>query len=197
VVAVAMFDTLFALAAGLAIFPIVFAANVEPAMGPGLMFVGLPYAFGNMPQGELFGSLFFVLVSVVALASAVALAEPGVSYLVERMRLRRPLAAVCLGAVVWVLSVLSALSFNLSQDAHWLGDRTFFESLDFVTAQVLLPIVGLGTVLLVGYGLRREVLRVEMYRESRYFFLLWQVCLRYIAPPAILLISVAALIEMT
>lgn len=196
VVAVAIFDTLIALAAGLAIFPIVFAANIEPSMGPGLMFVGLPYAFGNMAQGELFGSLFFVLFTVVALASAVALAEPGVSYLVQRMRLRRPLAALCLGAVVWVLAMLSALSFNFYQEVHWLGERTLFESLDVITAQVLLPLVGLGTVLLVGYGLRREVLRVEMFRESKHFFLLWRLCLRYIAPPAILLISLAALIEM-
>jgi len=196
VIAVAVFDTLVALAAGLAIYPILFSTNIEPAMGPGLMFVGLPYAFGNMPQGELFGSLFFVLVSVVALASSVALAEPGVSYLVERMRLRRPVAALCLGATVWMLALLCALSFNIWQDVHWIGEYTFFESLDVLTAQVLLPAVSFFTVLLVGYGLRREVLRVEMYRESKYFFLLWRVCLRYIAPPAILVISLAQVIDL-
>jgi NSS family neurotransmitter:Na+ symporter len=72
VIAVALFDTLISLAAGLAIFPIVFANNIEPSMGPGLMFVSVPYAFGNIMQGELFGTLFFALVAVAALGSAVA-----------------------------------------------------------------------------------------------------------------------------
>jgi NSS family neurotransmitter:Na+ symporter len=197
IIAVALFDTMIALAAGLAIFPIVFAANMEPAMGPGLMFIGLPYAFGNMALGELFGSLFFVLVSVVALASAVALAEPGVSYLVQRIRLRRPLAVACIGALAWVLSLQGALSFNVSREVYWWAEYTFFELLDISTTQILIPAVSLGTALLVGYGLRREVLRVEMYRETKYFFLLWRACLRYIAPPVILLLSLVALIEMT
>jgi NSS family neurotransmitter:Na+ symporter len=75
VLAVALLDSFIAIAAGLAIFPIVFAANLEPSMGPGLMFVSLPYAFGNMPEGETYGLLFFVMVATVALGSAVALAE--------------------------------------------------------------------------------------------------------------------------
>jgi NSS family neurotransmitter:Na+ symporter len=197
IIAVALFDTLVALAAGLAIFPIVFASNMEPSMGPGLMFIGLPYAFGNMVQGELFGSLFFVLVSMVALASAVALAEPGVSYLVQRMRLRRPLAVLCIGAAVWVLALNSALSFNASREVYWWAEYTFFEALDVLTAQILMPAVCLGTTLLVGYGLRREILRVELHREGKYFFLLWRACLRYIAPPVIVLLCLATQIEMT
>lgn len=197
VIAVAMIDTMVSLAAGLAIFPIIFANNMQPTMGPGLMFVGLPYAFGNMVQGEFFGALFFVMVAVVSLGSAVALAEPMVAYVEQRMRLRRTLAALVCAGTISILSLGCALSFNIWQDMHWYGDYTLFEALDRLTVLFLLPLVALFTALLVGFGFRREVLLVELYRESRHFFLLWRVCLRYIAPPAILVIMLATIIEMT
>jgi NSS family neurotransmitter:Na+ symporter len=196
VLAVAMIDTMVALAAGLAIFPIIFASNMQPTMGPALMFVGLPYAFGNMVEGELFGSLFFLMVSVVSLGSAVALAEPMVTYMQQRMLLSRSLSAlVCAGATS-ILSLGCALSFNIWQDMHWYADYTLFELLDQATVLVMLPLTALLTALLVGYGFRREVLMIELYRESRYFYLLWRFCLRYIAPPAILVVMLAAVVEM-
>ncbi len=96
-----------------------------------------------------------------------------------------------------ILSMGCALSFNIWQDMHWYGDYTLFELLDRATVLVLLPLVALLTSLLVGYGFRREVLLVELYRESRYFYLLWRACLRYIAPPAILVVMLTAVLEMT
>jgi NSS family neurotransmitter:Na+ symporter len=195
VLAVAVLDTVISIAAGLAIFPIVFANNLEPSMGPGLLFVSLPYAFGNMPQGEFFGALFFVLVVVVALGSAVALAEPPIQYLAARLHLRRPLAVLFLGLVVWTLALCCALSFNLWSEVYWYREMTFFQLLDWLTSVFLLPLTALLTALFVGYGLRREVLRVELYRESGHFFSLWRSCLRYIAPPAIVVIMLAAAIE--
>jgi NSS family neurotransmitter:Na+ symporter len=195
VIAVAVLDSFVAIAAGLAIFPIVFASNLEPGMGPGLMFVSLPYAFGNMPQGETYGVLFFVLVSVIALGSAVVLAEAPMSYLVERMRLRRPFAALLLGGGVWLLALGCALSFNQWSEVYFYQSLTLFQLVDRLTVEFLLPIAALLTTLYVGYALRREVLRVELYRETNNFFFLWRACLRYIAPPAILVIMLAASIE--
>ncbi|MEP5763521.1 MAG: sodium-dependent transporter [Halieaceae bacterium] len=195
VLAVALFDTMVALAAGLAIFPLVFGTNLEPAMGPGLMFVGLPYVFGNMVEGELFGAVFFIMFSVVALSSAVALAEPVVAYLVQRMRLRRPLAALLLGGLIWLLALGCALSFNQWQDVYWFREYTLFELFDRLTTLVLLPLACLLTALLVGWGMRREILRVELYREGPLFIALWRGCLRYIAPPAIIVIMLKALME--
>ncbi len=195
VIAVALFDVLIAVAAGVAIFPLVFANNMQPAMGPGLMFIGLPYAFGNMVQGELVGSVFFIMVSVVAVGSAVALAEPAMSYLSERFRLARPLAAVLLGGATWILALGCALSFNHWNNVYWVGEMTFFETLEALTTVVLMPTVALLTAILVGYRVRREILRVEMYRESRRFVFLWRACLRYIAPPVILVIMLTAILE--
>ena len=94
VFAVALLDIIFAMAAGLAVFPLVFANNLQPAYGPGLMFISLPFAFGNMGEGEFFGTLFFVMVVVAALGTAVCLAEVAVSYLLQRFRLRRLSAVV-------------------------------------------------------------------------------------------------------
>src|SRR5690606_10411656 len=73
---IAVLDTLVALGAGLVIFPIVFTNGLQPDQGPALMFVTLPIAFGSMPLGTLFGTLFFVLVAFAAITSAISIAEP-------------------------------------------------------------------------------------------------------------------------
>ncbi len=195
VLAVAILDTFVAIFAGVAIFPLVFANNLEPNMGPALMFVSLPYAFSNMPDGEIFGVLFFLLISVVALASAVAVAEVAMSTLVERLRLRRSIAALSMAALVWLLALPAALSFNLWQEVRWFNGLTLFQLLDILTTQIMMPVAALLVALFAGYALRREVLRVEMYRESNQFYFLWRACLRYIAPPVILVVVLAATLE--
>jgi NSS family neurotransmitter:Na+ symporter len=192
VVAVAVFDTLVSLAAGLAIFPIVFANNIEPSMGPGLLFVSVPYAFGNLLQGELFGSLFFGMVVVAALGSAVALMEPIVLALMQHRRWPRLIAVCVVAAVVWLLGLGTILSFNHWQDEIWFGNWNFFELIDVITADLLLPLVSLLLAVFVGWFMRVEILQTELYREAGMFFILWRFLLRYIAPVAIVLILVAS-----
>jgi NSS family neurotransmitter:Na+ symporter len=195
VIAVALFDTLIAIAAGVAIFAIVFANNLQPGMGPALVFVGLPYAFGNMPQGEFFGGIFFLMLTAVAVASAVAIAEPVMAYLVDRLRTPRPLAAVLLGSLIWLLALACAMSFTPWQGRQYMGDLTVFQLFELIASALLLPLVSLLTALLVGYRVRREILRVELYRESPHFVYLWRACLRYIAPPVIIVLMLATLVE--
>lgn len=193
VMAVAVFDTMIALLAGLAIFPVVFANNMEPAMGPGLLFVSVPYAFGNIIQGEMFGTIFFMLVVVAALGSAVAIMEPVVGALMQQLRLRRFTAVLLAGALTWLLGVVVVLSFAPQAAPAWLGGQQLFALLDRVTAAVLLPLVCLLLSVFVGWRLRPELLRIELYRESDFFFSLWRFLLRYIAPPAILLVMLRGL----
>jgi NSS family neurotransmitter:Na+ symporter len=194
IMAVAVFDTAIALMAGLAIFPIVFANNMEPSMGPGLMFVSLPYAFGNIMLGELFGTLFFALVVLVALGSVVAIMEPVVGVLMQRLRLRRASAAIAVGVLVWLLALVVTLSFAPGDQYTRLANGSLFRLMDKLTADLLLPIVALLTAVLVGWRLRPEILRLELYREMDLFFSLWQRLLRYIAPPAIALLIIAGLL---
>lgn len=196
VVAVAVFDTLISITAGLAIFPIVFANNMEPSMGPGLMFVSLPYAFGNMAEGEVFGFLFFVLVAIAALGSAVALLEPLTGYIIQRTGFYRVVVVLGLTLIVWVLGLGSAFSFNVWEEWLWFGNWNFFQLLDVMTAELLLPLVSLLLAIFVGWRMRREILRVELYRESAIFFSVWLFLLRYIAPLAIVLILVSALVPL-
>ncbi|MDH4042284.1 MAG: sodium-dependent transporter [Gammaproteobacteria bacterium] len=194
ILAVAVFDTAIALMAGLAIFPIVFANNMEPSMGPGLMFISLPYAFGNIMLGELFGTLFFALVVLVALGSVVAIMEPVVGALMQRLRLRRASAAIAVGVLVWLLALVVTLSFAPGDEYTRLANGSLFRFMDKLTADFLLPLVALLTAVLVGWRLRPEILRLELYREMDLFFSLWQRLLRYIAPPAIAVIIIAALL---
>ncbi len=194
VMAVAVFDTVIALLIGIAVFPIVFANNVEPSMGPGLLFVSLPYAFGNIPQGELFGTLFFLLVAVAALGAVVAILEPVVATFIQHLRLWRPLAALFAGILVWLLGLAIILSYAELGAPQWFGNRNLLPILDQVTAAVLLPLVLLLTAVLVGWRLRPEILRALLGRESAGFFALWRGLVRYAVPGAIIgLMLVAAL----
>jgi NSS family neurotransmitter:Na+ symporter len=191
IMAVAVFDTVIALVAGLAIFPIVFANNMEPAAGPGLLFISLPYAFGNLLQGELAGTVFFSLMVLAALGSAVAIMEPVVAMLKQQLRLSRFTATLITVAILWLLAWAIVESFGPGQTFTWFGKRNLLELLDTLTATVLLPLVALLITVLVGWRLRPEILRLTLARESALFFSLWRFLLRYIAPLAIALMIVA------
>jgi NSS family neurotransmitter:Na+ symporter len=191
VLAVALFDTLVAITMGLVIFPLVFAHNLLPSMGPGLMFISLPYAFGNIVEGELFGALFFLLVALVALGACVAILEPIVGALMRQFRLRRLTAVVVAGAAIWLLAY-AALA-TLDAGAGHQGPDVF-RLMDRAVGAVLLPLVALATALLVGWRMRKPLLRAQLYRETPLFFSLWYFLLRYIAPPAIVLVLLGGLL---
>jgi NSS family neurotransmitter:Na+ symporter len=98
---------------GLAIFPIVFAYSLEPAAGPGLLFETLPVAFGQMPAGIFFGTLFFVLVLFAALSTSISMLESVVSRLVEREGASRPQMTLLAGGLAWIIGLGSVFSFNI------------------------------------------------------------------------------------
>jgi len=183
VLAVAMFDTAIALAAGIAIFPLVFGNHMEPTLGPGLLFLSVPYAFGNLPQGEIYGALFFLLTVLAALGSAVALLEPGIGSLVQYTRLRRVPATLLVGVLVWLLG--AAVAASLSGVPRFDG---LFPWLDRLTASFLLPLGALAVAVFVGWRMQETLLRGQMYRESEGFFQLWLLLLRFVAPLAILVV---------
>jgi len=194
VMAVAVFDTMFGLMVGLAIFPIVFANNVEPAVGPGLLFVSLPYVFGNVLQGELFGAGFFALLVIAAWGSAVAIMEPLVAALMQWLRLARLTATVIIGAAVWLVCLALVAAFDPYAQTHWFGNKNLFVILDSFTAEVLLPLVSLLTAVFVGWRMRPEILKLELDRESGVFFWLWRFSLRYLTPPVIVLLMLAPML---
>ncbi|OGA57154.1 MAG: hypothetical protein A3G81_17620 [Betaproteobacteria bacterium RIFCSPLOWO2_12_FULL_65_14] len=114
-------DTAISLLAGLAVFPLVFANGLDPASGPGLVFVTLPLAFARMPLGEAAAAGFFLLLFVAALASAISMLELAVALVTRRLGGSRPLAAAALGAACFVAGLATVFSFNLWADWHPLG----------------------------------------------------------------------------
>lgn len=191
-VAVVVLHIVVALLAGLAIFPLVFAHRVQPSYGPGLIFVTLPYIFGNLPYGGVIGTAFFVMVLLAAFGSAVALLEPATAWLVQRTRWSRPRAALMLTLGVWLLGLLSIGSLSLWPT--WRpGGKSLFAWIDWISADVILPLCALALSILVGWRMRTESIRDEMLTNRPRVFWLWRAVLRYIAPPAIALLLIMGL----
>ena len=187
---VALFDSSVAIISGLIIFSIVFSTpGIEPTEGPGLMFISLPVAFGSMPGGLLIGAIFFVLVSIAAWSSAISLLEPCVAWLMEAKNIGRARANIVIAGTAWVLGLGSVFSFNIWADYKVAGFN-FFDFLDFLTANIMLPISGLLITLFVGYVLRKDVINVEMEGTSPQLLALWQMTIKYIAPSAIAVVFI-------
>lgn len=189
---VAFLDTLVALLAGIAIFPIVFANDLEPAVGPGLVFVTLPWAFVNMPLGIIFGKLFFVLLSIAALSSAISLLEPGVAWIVESLKTKRYIAAAGLGLIAWTLGIFSALSFDLLSGFTPIGDKNFFDSMDFLSNQILLPLGGIFIAIFVGWVMKRNNVLEELGLKNGLVIKTWFFLLRFVAPLMVGLVFILA-----
>lgn len=198
-VVIALADTLVALLAGLAIFPLVFAHGLDPAEGPGLIFVTLPIAFGHMPLGTLFGSVFFALLVFAALTSAIALLQPMVARVQELASVSPGIAAAVVGAAAWLLGLASALSFNVWSDVAPLGwlpgfaGRTAYDAIDYLTANVMMPLGGVLIALFTGWLVERRVLDSEFAGMSPLTFRVWRVLTRLVAPLGILVVFLANL----
>ena len=185
---IALLDTVVAVAAGLAIFPIVFANGLEPAQGPGLMFVTVPLAFGQMPLGALFGTLFFVLVSFAAITSAISISEPALAYLVEEYNAKRSRVAISLGVISWILGIGTVLSFNVWADVHIVGDLNFFNFVDFVSQNVMLPIGGMFIALFAAFALPKTVIGAQLGIDNGALLFLWRLVCGVIAPLSVLIV---------
>lgn len=187
IVAVAGLDTLVALLAGVAIFPLVFSYDLAPGAGPGLIFSTLPIAFGAMPGGAFFGTLFFVLLVFAAWTSTISLVEPAVAWLVENHGFTRVRASLTVGVSTWLLGVVTVLSFNRWEQYKLFG-KTAFEVLDFLTANIMLPLGGLAIAVFTGWFMSRQVVRNEMAMDSRRLHELWYFVLKYVSPLGILIV---------
>lgn len=186
-VCIAAADTFVALLSSMIIFPIVFANQLEPDQGPGLIFHTLPLAFSNMPHGTLFATLFFVLLVFAALTSAISLLEPSVAYLVEKYHMSRTKAAYVAGMGVWVVGIGTVLSFNHWADLKLFG-HNFFELMDYLTANILLPLGGLFIAIFAAWFMKSDAAEKALDAESDRVFKWWRFCSRYLVPLAILLV---------
>lgn len=192
-------DTAASLLAGMLIFPIVFSSGLDPAEGPGLIFVTLPIAFSEMPGGQIFASLFFLLVFFAAFTSCLGMMEPFVSWLEDRAGWNRRRAALLTAVVVFLLGLAAVFSFNLWKDFTPLDmipplqGRTVFSILDYVTSNLILPINALMIAVMAGWVIASARMREDIGMRSDAGWAMWQLSLRFLAPVAILCVFVVNL----
>ena len=191
-VAIAVADTAVALIAGMAIFPIVFANALTPGAGPSLIFETIPVAFGHMAGGTLFGTLFFVLLLIAAWTSSISLVEPAVTMLIEKFNMTRHAAAFWTGLVTWLLGFGTVFSFNVWADVKVLG-LTFFEHLDFLTSNLMLPAGGICMAIFAGWVMSKHMSQAELDMNSKVGYSLWHASIRVIAPIAVSIVLLHAI----
>ncbi|MFA5985161.1 MAG: sodium-dependent transporter [Methylococcaceae bacterium] len=190
-VLIAITDTLVALLAGIAIFPIVFANHLEVSSGPGLIFQTLPIAFGNMGGGWLFGVLFFVMLVFAALTSSISLIEPAIAWLVENQEISRKKACIVSGLAVWLLGLGTVFSFNIGASTHFFG-RTFFQLLDYLSANLMLPIGGFAIAIFAGWIMREQDTAAELAMPQPMMYTIWKWVISYISPAAVFFVFLHA-----
>ena len=187
-------DTVIALIAGIAIFTAVFAVGLNPDAGPGLIFHILPSVFIQMPGGYLFSILFFILLSIAALTSAISLLQVVVSYFVDERKWNRHKAVTLMGIFIFLLGVPSALSYNLLSDFKIFG-LNFFSLVDFVASNILLPLGGMLIAIFVGWvwGFDKAVIGLKegaekLLDDQPLLIGFWKIFLRYFSPILIFLV---------
>ena len=186
-------DTFIALLAGIAIFPAAAAFNIEPGSGPGLVFITLPGMFEKMAGGAIFSSLFFILLAIAALTSAISLIEVVVAFCVEEMRIRRGPATALVAGCIFMLGTLCSLSLGLVPELSLFG-LNFFDLMDFLSSNLLLPIGGFFITIYVGWALKKRITVKELTSDGalkftglRVFYFL----IKYIVPVAIFMVFIA------
>ena len=199
-VGTAVSDLVFALVAAFAIMPAVFAAGFEPGSGPGLVFQTLPYIFHKMSQGmpivsTLVSVAFFLSILAAALTSAISMLEVGVAYLVDQRGMGRRRATLLLSLGVWLLGLLCSLSFGPLAGVKVLG-LSFFDLLDALCSNWLMPMGGLAFTLFVGWWMSRADVRDELTNGGtcnvRLFGLVYFL-MRYLAPVGIVAVFLSNL----
>jgi NSS family neurotransmitter:Na+ symporter len=183
---IALLDTVIALIAGLAIFPIVFSAGMQPGAGPGLVFQTIPVVFSNLPGGNILALLFFLLLAFAALTSAISLLESQVAYLIDERDWGRKRATAFLAGLAFLVGIPSALSSNLLQHITPIANLGVFDSIDLIASNYLLPISGLLTALYVGWFWSDQEEKQELMADgSVWIYPLWHFLIRFVAPIAV------------
>ena len=196
--ATAVSDLMFALIAGVAIMPAVFAFGISPQAGPGLVFETLPYVFGQMPAGGFIAILFFLALLVAALTSSISMLEVAVAYLVEEKNFSRIWACVVLFIICWVVGAVCSLSFGPLSHVQIDGGN-LFDFFDNLSSNILMTLGSLLTVLFVGWRLKKTDVYDEftnggdISRNAKMFGVLWFL-IRYVCPLAILTIFITGIL---
>jgi NSS family neurotransmitter:Na+ symporter len=188
---ISLTDTSVAIIAGLAVFPVVFVHGLDPGEGPGLVFVSLPIAFGSVTGGLIFGTLFFILLFFAAITSLIAVVEPMIAWWEERLGLQRKTAAFFVCLSIFCLGMATIFSFNRWSEWRPLAsferyaDFGYYQILDYVTANIMMPLGGLLLAVFVGWRIKPEAIARQLQMQNPALFRAWFWLLRWVVPISI------------
>ncbi len=197
---IVVMDTLVSLFSSVAVFTIVFSANMEPDSGPGLIFHTLPLVFSQSLLGQLLAVLFFMIIVIAALTSEISAMEPAIAYLIDEKKWKRSKAVLACASGAFLLGIPSALSTSILKEYPMFGGGSFLDWMDFLASGILIPLGGLCAVLVVGriWGVASALEELELGSDgiferkpwlSKYFWF----CFRYSAPILVILVFLNAI----
>jgi len=192
---VGLADTMIAVIAGIAIFPAVFALGGSPAEGTGLVFIVLPGIFQKMPFGDVVALVFFILLAVAALTSTISVLEVIVAFLVEELKMIRRKATVAATLAVSVLGLVTVGSLGSLSNLRIAG-KNIFGLLEYLTANVMLPLGGLFIVLFLGWFYSPQRTRNELTNKGELkagYLPLFIFIVKFVAPVAIAMVFLYSL----
>ena len=197
-ITISVLDTVIALTACMVLFPIIFTYGMEPASGPGLVFVSIPIALSQMPAGTFFAVVFFALLVFAALTSAISLLEVVTSYLIDEKGWVRHKATVLGGVVIALIGIPSALSggtYIFGDGFAGVFGRNWFDLFDYLATNWILPLGGLGICLFTAYRVDDAIRHREFLEGSRLaiFYKTWLFLLKFVVPVGIVLVFLHAI----
>jgi len=191
---IVILDTLIAIIAGVAIFTAVFATGQNAAEGPGLIFHTLPIVFNKMPGGYFIGVIFFVLLTIAALTSAISLLEVVTAYFIDEKKWSRHKAVIVFGILAFLVGIPSALSFNVLSETKILG-LNFFDFADYISSNIMLTLGGFFIAIFVGYkwGFDKVISELKngsenLFEKHLWTISVWKILIKFISPILILLV---------
>ncbi|WP_316348404.1 sodium-dependent transporter [Desulfuromonas acetoxidans] len=192
---VSALDTMVALLAGMAIFPVVFSAGLDPGAGPGLVFQTIPIVFSSAPMGWLLAVVFFLLLAFAALSSSISMLEVSVAWLVDEKQWSRFKSTTLLSLGAFLLGLPSLFSFNLWHDVTFFGSLTFFDLCDKLVTSYMLPLGGMAVAVYSGWFLKRSSsqCRQSLCCAQSWIYPLWSILIRFVAPVAVAVVFIQQL----
>lgn len=191
---VSILNIVISILAGLVIFPAVFALGQSPAEGPGLIFVILPAIFGQIPFGNFFMILFFILMLFATLTSSMAMLEIVVSTGIRAKYDRRRRASWVFGTIIFIIGIPSALSFGILSDTKIFG-QSIFDFADLITSRIGMPIGALAISIFAGFVLTKSQ-TIDELNMHPIIYTVWRFLVRFAAPAAIIIIIGAWVVEL-
>jgi len=189
-ISIVSMNLLIALMAGLAIFPAVFSLGLEPAEGPGLLFVVLPSVFEHILFGEFFLLCFLALFLFATLTSAFSMLEIIVASIVKDAEHKRRKYSIIIGVLIFIVGIPSALSYSVLSEVT-IFSKSIFDAADYLVSNILLPLGALFITIFVSIKMKKKVLETELLEQSKFgktAFNIWFFTMRYVIPIIIIIV---------